>query len=109
MSCAGCVASCAGGVLSGCDGASETCALDLLGAQFVREMDPGEVLVVDVAGVHPLKPFKETRSALCIFEHVYFSRPDSTVFGTPVQQVRKRLGDRLFREQPGCFSLERSW
>ncbi|MBD3866613.1 MAG: amidophosphoribosyltransferase [Acidobacteria bacterium] len=80
--------------------ASETCALDLLGAQFVREMDRGEVLVVDVAGVHSHKPFKETRSAACVFEHVYFSRPDSTVFGKPVQQVRKRLGDKLFREQP---------
>ena len=80
--------------------ASETCALDLMGAHFVRELDAGELLVVDVAGVHALKPFKETRSAPCIFEHVYFSRPDSTVFGKPVQQVRKRLGEQLYREQP---------
>ncbi len=80
--------------------ASETCALDLLGAELVREMDPGEVLVVDVAGLHSFKPFKETRPAPCIFEHVYFSRPDSTVFGQPVQQVRKRLGEQLYREQP---------
>lgn len=80
--------------------ASESCALDLLGAQLVREMDPGEVLVVDVAGVHSFKPFKEIRAAPCIFEFVYFSRPDSTVFGAPVQQIRKRLGDRLFHEAP---------
>lgn len=85
--------------------ASESSALDLLGAEFVREVEPGEVLVIDVAGMHTFRPFATARPAPCLFEHVYFSRPDSTVFGSPVQAVRKRLGEELLREHPADADL----
>jgi amidophosphoribosyltransferase len=85
--------------------ASETCAFDLLGAENVREIDRGEVLVVDVAGVHSFKPFAPTRPAPCAFEHVYFSRPDSQVFGRSVQAVRKKLGEQLYREHPADVDI----
>lgn len=84
---------------------SETSALDLLGAERVRELDPGEVVVVDVAGAHRFDPFPEARPAPCAFEYVYFSRPDSVVFGRSVQAVRKRLGARLHREHPAEADL----
>lgn len=80
--------------------ASETCALDLLGADFARELRPGEIAVFDVGGVHSFEPFRPARPAGCVFEHVYFSRPDSHVFGQSVQAVRKRLGEELSREHP---------
>jgi len=79
---------------------SETCAFDLLGAEYVREVEPGEVVVVDVGGVHSFRPLAESRKAPCMFEHVYFARPDSLVFGDSVQAVRKRLGEQLWAEQP---------
>lgn len=85
--------------------ASETCAFDLLGAQPVRELERGEVLVVDVAGVHSFRPLDPARPAPCAFEHVYFSRPDSRVFGKSVQAVRKRLGEELWRERPAEVDL----
>lgn len=85
--------------------ASETCALDLLGAERVREMEPGEVVVFDVGGAHRFDPFREARPAPCVFEYVYFSRPDSVVFGRSVQAVRKRLGARLHREHPADADL----
>jgi len=80
--------------------ASETCAFDLLGAQHVRDIERGEVAVIDVGGVHSTKPFAPARPAPCVFEHVYFARPDSVVFGQSVQAVRKRLGEELYREHP---------
>lgn len=80
--------------------ASETCAFDLLGAHYVRDMERGEVVVIDVAGAHSFRPFEPTRPAPCLFEHVYFSRPDSKVFDESVQAVRKRLGEQLWREHP---------
>jgi amidophosphoribosyltransferase len=80
--------------------ASESCAFDLLGAEKIRDVERGEVIVVDVAGLHSFKPFPPTRPAPCAFEHVYFARPDSTVFGQSVQAVRKRLGAELWREHP---------
>ena len=80
--------------------ASETCALDLINAHFVREVEPGEVLVIDPEGVHSLKPFPQTRSAQCIFEFIYFARPDSTIFNRNVYQVRKELGIQLAKESP---------
>ena len=80
--------------------ASETCAFDLLGAEYVRDIERGEVVVIDVAGLHSFKPFPAARAAPCFFEHVYFARPDSTLFGESVQAVRKRLGERLFHEYP---------
>jgi amidophosphoribosyltransferase len=85
--------------------ASETCAFDLLGAQVVRELERGEVLVLDVAGAHSFRPLEPARPAPCAFEHVYFSRPDSRVFGRSVHAVRKRLGSQLWREQPADVDL----
>jgi amidophosphoribosyltransferase len=79
---------------------SESCAFDLLGAEYVRDVERGEVVVADVGGLHSFKPFEDDRPAPCLFEHVYFARPDSRVFGESVQAVRKRLGERLWEEQP---------
>jgi len=85
--------------------ASETCAFDLLGARHVRDLERGEVVVIDVGGLHSYKPFAATRAAPCLFEHVYFARPDSLLFGESVQAVRKRLGEELFREHPTDVDL----
>jgi|TARA_B100001964_G_scaffold237535_1_gene301237 amidophosphoribosyltransferase len=79
---------------------SETCALDLIGATYVRDVEPGEVLVIDAAGTRSYKPFAEAPAAHCIFEHVYFARPDSSVFGQSVDEVRTDLGRRLARDAP---------
>lgn len=80
--------------------ASETSAFDLIGAELVRELDRGEVVVMDVGGLHSFRPFEAVRPAPCLFEHVYFARPDSQVFGRSVQAVRKKLGEALLREHP---------
>ena len=82
--------------------ASETCALDLIGARFVREVQPGEVVLIGSSGIRSLWPFKEASRTLshCLFEHVYFARPDSTIFGESVQAVRMKLGRQLAREYP---------
>jgi len=85
--------------------ASETCAFDLLGAEHVRDLERGEVVVIDVAGVHSFRPFAVERAAPCAFEHVYFARPDSRLFGQSVQAVRQRLGEELFREHPAKADL----
>jgi amidophosphoribosyltransferase len=79
---------------------SETCAMDLVGATYVRDVEPGEVLVVSAAGMRSIKPLTPAPLAHCIFEHVYFARPDSDVFGKSVNQVRTSLGRILAREQP---------
>ena len=79
---------------------SETCALDLIGATYVRDVEPGEVLIVSAAGVKSFKPFPPAPLAQCVFEHVYFSRPDSYVFGESVNEVRTNLGRLLARERP---------
>jgi amidophosphoribosyltransferase len=79
---------------------SETCALDLIGATYVRDVEPGEVVIVSASGVKSFKPFPPAPSAHCIFEHVYFARPDSYVFGESVNEVRTELGRRLALEQP---------
>jgi len=71
--------------------ASETCALDILGADFVRDIEPGEVVVIDADGVRSLRPFAPEPRRFCIFEYVYFSRPDSVVEGMGVYQVRKQI------------------
>jgi amidophosphoribosyltransferase len=78
---------------------SETCAMDLIGATFVRDVEPGEILVVSAEGLRSIKPFPPARLAQCVFEHVYFSRPDSYVFGKSVNEVRTNLGRMLAREQ----------
>ena len=82
--------------------ASETCAFDLIDAEFIREIEPGEVVVIDEKGVRSHFPFKEktVQKAQCIFEHVYFARPDSRIFGDSVALVRERLGIYLAKEQP---------
>jgi amidophosphoribosyltransferase len=77
---------------------SETCALDLIDATWVRDVEPGEMLVIGLDGVSSFHPFHPAPSAHCIFEHVYFARPDSYVFGQSVNEVRTELGRKLARE-----------
>ena len=78
--------------------ASETCALDLIEAEYVREVEPGEIITFGADGMESLKPFPPVPHAKCIFEYIYFSRPDSNLFGHNVYQVRKELGRQLARE-----------
>src|SRR5438132_4165470 len=78
----------------------ETCGLDLVGATYVRDVEPGEMVVASASGVRSFKPFAPAPAAQCIFEHVYFARPDSYVFGESVNEVRTNLGRLLAREQP---------
>lgn len=80
--------------------ASETCALDLIGAQYVREIEPGEIFWIDAKGTHSMRWAKYEREARCVFEHVYFARPDSMVFGQSVYESRKEFGRWLARENP---------
>jgi amidophosphoribosyltransferase len=77
---------------------SETCAMDLIGATYERDVEPGEILVISAEGVRSIKPFPPAPLAHCIFEHVYFARPDSDVFGRSVNEVRTELGRNLARE-----------
>jgi amidophosphoribosyltransferase len=79
---------------------SETCAMDLIGATYERDVEPGEVLIISANGLRSIKPFPPAPLAHCIFEHVYFARPDSYVFGKSVNEVRTELGRILAREQP---------
>ena len=74
--------------------------MDLIGATYVRDVEPGEVLVVSAQGMRSIRPFAPAPLAHCIFEHVYFARPDSYVFGKSVNEVRTNLGRNLAREQP---------
>jgi amidophosphoribosyltransferase len=80
--------------------ASETCAFDLIGAEYVRDVAPGEVVLVDADGIQSFTPFAPRPTTHCIFEHVYFSRPDSLVFGRSVNKSRHLLGRYLARECP---------
>lgn len=80
--------------------ASETCAFDIIGAEFVRDIEPGELVVIDDAGLHSHRPFEKTSSRFCIFEYVYFARPDSSVNSRGVYDARKRIGAELAREAP---------
>jgi amidophosphoribosyltransferase len=80
--------------------ASETTALDLIEAEFIREIEPGELVVIDANGLRSSFPFEKAAPGRCVFELVYFSRPDSKVFGESVFQVRKKLGAQLAKEQP---------
>ncbi|MFA6216799.1 MAG: amidophosphoribosyltransferase [Candidatus Omnitrophota bacterium] len=83
--------------------ASETCAFDLIGAKYIREVEPGEIIFIRADGIKSIKP-KELQTknnfAHCAFEHVYFSRPDSVIFGETVHLVRRKLGEQLAREHP---------
>ena len=78
--------------------ASETCALDLVGATFVRDVEHGEMVVIDDKGLRSFRPFPAQRARPCIFEYVYFARPDSVVNGRSIYDVRKRMGQRLAQE-----------
>lgn len=78
--------------------ASETCALDIIGAEFVRDVEPGEIVTLTDHGIRSVKPFGANRRRFCIFEYIYFARPDSIVEGTSVYQARKRIGAQLARE-----------
>lgn len=80
--------------------ASETCAFDLIGAKWMREIEPGEVLLIDAGGIQSLKPFKQARHHQCIFEFIYFARPDSFIFNRNVYEVRKSFGAQLAKEAP---------
>ncbi|HEX4620248.1 MAG TPA: amidophosphoribosyltransferase [Myxococcaceae bacterium] len=80
--------------------ASETCALDLIEAEFIREIQPGEMVTASDAGLETIPLFPSARPGRCIFEHVYFARPDSNLFGMSVYDVRKKLGRQLAREHP---------
>ena len=80
--------------------ASETCALDIVGAEFVRDVEPGEIVVINDQGVHSIKPFGATQGRFCVFEYIYFARPDSIMEGTPVYDARKSIGAALARESP---------
>ncbi len=78
--------------------ASETCALDLIGAEYVRDIEPGEIVFIHKNKIDSQKPFPKKKKALCIFEYIYFSRPDSNIFGNNVYLARKKLGAQLAKE-----------
>ncbi|MDQ3711656.1 MAG: amidophosphoribosyltransferase [Acidobacteriota bacterium] len=85
--------------------ASETCAFDLIDAEYVREIKTGEMLVIDEQGLHSSFPFTEKPRSVCTFEHVYFSRPDSVIFGKSVNQSRHQMGKQLAIEHPVAADL----
>jgi amidophosphoribosyltransferase len=79
---------------------SETCALDIIGAELIREVEPGEMVVITDQGIESSKPFNQKRPRFCIFEHVYFSRPDSIIGGRSVYETRRQIGVELAKEAP---------
>lgn len=85
--------------------ASETCALDMIDAEVFREVEPGEVVIITESGIEFIRAFPEVPQRPCIFEFVYFSRPDSIVGGKSVYEVRKRMGQRLAQEAPADIDL----
>ena len=86
--------------------ASETCAFDLIGAEFIREVAPGELVVINESGLASYFPFLEKAPAQCIFEYIYFARPDSKIFGAnSVYPIRKALGRQLAKEHPADADL----
>lgn len=80
--------------------ASETCAFDLIDAEYVREIEPGEMLIINEKGIETRRPFTKKPRSVCTFEHVYFSRPDSIIFGRSVNESRHKMGKRLAVEHP---------
>lgn len=80
--------------------ASETCALDTIGARFIRDVEPGEIIIIDENGIRSLKDRKEAKKSVCIFEYIYFARPDSVMDGISVYQAREKAGRILAMEQP---------
>lgn len=80
--------------------ASETCAFDLIDARYVRDVEPGEMIVIDEEGLRSSHPLPPQQHSMCLFEHVYFARPDSLIYGQSVNDSRHRMGQRLAIEQP---------
>ena len=85
--------------------ASETCALDIIGADYVRDVEPGEIVVIGAGGVQSLAPFAPRPKRFCVFEYIYFARPDSTVESVNVYEARCRIGEELAREQPAAADV----
>jgi amidophosphoribosyltransferase len=85
--------------------ASETCAFDLIDAKYVRDIEPGEMVVINEDGLRSSRPLSAQQHSMCIFEHVYFSRPDSLIFGQSVNRSRHKMGKRLAIEQPADADL----
>jgi len=85
--------------------ASESCALDIIGAAFVRDVEPGEVVILDGKDLQSVKPFVKNPRRFCIFEYIYFARPDSTVEGHSVYEARKRIGVELAKEAPAAADI----
>jgi len=80
--------------------ASESCALDIIGARVVRDIEPGELVIINDRGIRSLRPFEQAKKRFCIFEYVYFARPDSVVEGRNVYDIRKQIGVELAKETP---------
>ena len=85
--------------------ASETCVMDLIEAEFIREVEPGELILVNSDGIQSFFPFKKTESKHCVFEHIYFARPDSYMFGEHVYTARKEMGKAMAQESPADVDL----
>ncbi|MDQ1612669.1 MAG: amidophosphoribosyltransferase [Pyrinomonadaceae bacterium] len=85
--------------------ASETCAFDLIEATYVRDVEPGEMIIIDAGGLHSSRPLPAREHSMCIFEHVYFARPDSLIYGHSVNESRHKMGKRLAVEQPAEADL----
>lgn len=79
---------------------SETCAMDLIEAEYIRDIEPGEMVLINKNGIQSFKPFREEKHSYCIFEFIYFARPDSDIFGENVHYVRKKFGETLAEEAP---------
>ena len=96
-------------VLGDLDGApilaSETCALDIIGASFVRDIEPGEMVVITKDGIESFHPFNKQPHRFCVFEYIYFARPDSMVDGRNVYELRKRAGEELAKESPALADI----
>ncbi len=80
--------------------ASETCVMDLIEAEFIREVEPGELILINDQGIHSFFPFKKVEPKHCVFEHIYFARPDSYIFGEHVYSARKNMGRAMAQESP---------
>ena len=85
--------------------ASETCAFDLIEARYVRDVEPGEMIVIDEDGLRSSHPLKPQQHSMCLFEHVYFARPDSLIYGRSINESRHKMGRRLAVEQPAAADL----
>jgi amidophosphoribosyltransferase len=84
---------------------SESVALDLIDGTFLREVEPGEIIIIDKNGIKSLFPFEKSESKFCIFEYIYFARPDSFIFGDYVYNMRKLFGEKLAIEKPVCADI----